>query len=42
MEALGVLGFIFGLLGVVAYTRIDKLEKRLKEAGILDEDFKSE
>ncbi len=34
----GMLGFLFG---VIAYTRIDKLEKRLKEKGLLEESFKS-
>lgn len=42
MEALGVLGFIFGLMGMVAYVRLDKLEKKLKETGVLEPDFKSE
>jgi hypothetical protein len=42
MEYLGMMGFIFGLIGVAAYSRVDKLEKRLKELGALDQEFKSE
>ncbi len=40
-----ILGFIFGIsglaIGVLAYLRIDKLEKKLKETGIVDKDFSS-
>lgn len=36
---IGILGFIFGLC---AYDRISKLEKKLKEKGVLDPDWKSE
>jgi hypothetical protein len=36
MEGLGVIGFVFGLIGLVAYVRLDKLTKTLKEKGILD------
>ena len=39
MEALGLVGFIFG---VYAYIRVEKLEKKLKESGILDKKFSSE
>ena len=38
--------FVFGLMGLafglIAYHRIDQLEKRLKETGLLDKDFDSE
>lgn len=37
MEALGVLGFIFGL---VAFVRVEKLIKTLKEKSILEESYK--
>ncbi len=35
----GMMGFTFAL---IAYSRIDKLEKRLKELGVLEQGFKSE
>ena len=42
MENLGVIGFVFGLMGLVAYVRLDKLTKTLKEKGILNEDYQDE
>ena len=42
MGGLGVLGFVFGLLGMVAFVRLEKLTKELKAKGILDEDYKEE
>ena len=39
MEAFGILGFVFGL---VAFVRMEKLTKTLKEKGILKEDYKEE
>ena len=42
MENLGVLGFVFGMLGVVAFIRLEKLTKELKAKGILDDDYKEE
>jgi hypothetical protein len=42
MEGLGVMGFVFGLLGVVAFVRLEKLTKELKAKGILDEDYREE
>ena len=39
MEGLAVMGFVFGMVGVVALVRLEKLTKILKEKGILtDED----
>lgn len=39
------IGFIFGLMGLaiglLAYLRVDKLEKKLKETGIVDKNFSS-
>ena len=40
MEGLSVLGFVFGMLGLVAFVRLEKLTKELKAKGILDEDYK--
>ena len=39
MEAMGILGFVFGL---IAFVRIEKLTKTLKEKRILDENYKEE
>ena len=36
------MGFVFGMLGVVALVRLEKLIKTLKEKGILEEDYKEE
>lgn len=40
------MGFTFGLVGfafaLISYARIDKLEKHLKEKGLLDQNFKSD
>ena len=40
MEAFGVLGFVFGMMGLIAFVRLEKLTKTLKEKGILEEDYK--
>ncbi len=41
-----ILGFVFGLtgagVGLLAYFRINALEKKLKDSGALDKDFNSE
>jgi|TARA_B100000745_G_scaffold63434_1_gene37501 hypothetical protein len=42
MEGLAVMGFVFGMIGVVALVRLEKLTKILKEKGILDQDYKEE
>lgn len=42
MEVLAVIGFVFGMIGVVALVRLEKLTKTLKEEGILDQDYKEE
>ena len=34
--------FVFGLMGVVALVRVEKLIKTLKEKGILDQNYKEE
>jgi hypothetical protein len=38
MEAFGVLGFVFGMMGLIAFVRLEKLTKTLKKKGILEED----
>ena len=42
MEAFGVLGFVFGMMGLIAFVRLEKLTKTLKKKGILKEDYKDE
>jgi hypothetical protein len=39
MEGLAVMGFFFGL---VAFIRVEKLTKTLKEKGMLEENYKEE
>ena len=45
MEVFGTIGMTFGVIGFVfalsAYSRVDKLEKKLKELAVLPKDFKS-
>ncbi|MGS2720253.1 hypothetical protein [Paraglaciecola aestuariivivens] len=36
--SMGIIGFIFGIISI---SKIDKLEKRLKELDVLNHDFKS-
>lgn len=33
---------VFGLIGLAAFVRVEKLIKQLKEQGILDKDYKEE
>lgn len=42
MEGLAVMGFVFGLVGVVAFVRLEKLTNELRVQGILDQDYKEE
>ena len=42
MEWFGFLAFVFSLVGLAAYQRVDKLEKRLKELELIEADFDSE
>ena len=42
MEGLAVMGFVFGMLGVVALVRVEKLTKTLKEKGLLSGNYKEE
>ena len=42
MEALGVLGFVFGMMGIVAFVRLEKLIRHLKSTGVLKPDYKEE
>ena len=42
MDGLAVMGFVFGMIGVIALVRVEKLTKTLKEKGILEENYKDE
>ena len=42
MESLAAAAFVFGMLGVVAFVRTEKLIRTLKKKGILEEDYKAE
>ena len=42
MDGLSVVGFVFGILGLVAFVRLEKLTKELKSKGILDENYEEE
>ena len=42
IEAMGMMGFIFGIVGLVAFGRVTYLIKKLKAKGILDLDNKEE
>tara|TARA_B110000116_G_scaffold267366_2_gene279583 strand:- start:1078 stop:1206 length:129 start_codon:yes stop_codon:yes gene_type:complete len=42
MEGLAIMGFVFGMVGVVALVRLEKLTKALKAKGILDQGYKEE
>ena len=36
------LSLVFGILGLVAFVRVEKLVKTLKEKGLLEEDYKED
>tara|TARA_B110000438_G_C15751362_1_gene623158 strand:+ start:663 stop:809 length:147 start_codon:yes stop_codon:yes gene_type:complete len=42
VEGLAAMGFVFGMIGVFALVRLEKLTKALKEEGILEEHFREE
>jgi hypothetical protein len=46
MEAFGIIGMTFGIMGMgvaaTALAKISKLEKQLKETGVLDKEYKSD
>lgn len=39
MDFFGLIGFVFGIFGLVAYVRLEKLTKTLKENGALDQEY---
>ena len=42
MDGLAVTAFVFGMMGIVALVRVEKLIKTLKEKGVLEQDYKEE
>ncbi len=42
MDGLAAAGFVFGIMGMVAFVRLEKLIKTLKEKGVLEEDYMDE
>ena len=42
MEGMAMMGFIFGMIGIVAFVQRHQLKRTLKEKGILDLDNKEE
>ncbi len=36
------IAFVFGILGLVAFVRVEKLVKTLKEKGVLEQHYKAE
>ena len=42
LDGLAVMGFVFGMIRVIALVRLEKLTKTLKEKGILEESYKEE
>ena len=42
MDGLTVTAFVFGMIGIIALVRVEKLNKTLKEKGVLEEDYKDE
>ena len=42
MEAMGMMGFKFGMVGIVEFVQLQQLTKTLKEKGILDPDNNEE
>ena len=40
LDGLTVIAFVFGMIGIIALVRVEKLTKTLKEKGVLEEDYK--
>ena len=40
LAEVGIIGYVFAILGLVAFVRLDKLTKTLKEKGILEDNYK--
>ena len=42
MEGIAVVGFVFSGLGLIAFLRLNKLIKTLKDQGILEDSYKED
>jgi hypothetical protein len=42
MEGIAMMGFIFGMVGLIGFVNVMYLRKELKEKGVLDVDKKEE
>ena len=42
MEGFAGIGFVFGMFGLIALVRVEKLTKTLKAKGILEDNYKEE
>ena len=40
LAVIGIIGYVFAILGLVAFVRLGKLTKTLKEKGMLEENYK--
>ena len=40
LAVVGIMGYVFAILGLVAFVRLEKLTKTLKEKAILEENYK--
>ena len=47
METFGIMGMVFGIMGMtlgilgsIAFSKLTRLEKQLKESGVLDKNYK--
>ena len=39
LAVIGIIGYVFAILGLVAFVRLGKLTKHLKEKAILEENY---
>ena len=42
LAVVGIMGYVFAILGLIAFVRLGKLTKTLKEKAILEEDYKKD
>ena len=42
LAVVGIIGYVFSILGLVAFVRVGKLTKTLKEKAILEENYKED
>ena len=42
MEGIAIVGFVFSILGLIAFLRLTKLIKTLEDQGILDDSYRED